>query len=351
MKYAYIALLILVLYVAGMYESAALMVLFMVQLFLIPLMLALAFYLKRHMKAEAEEQTVYAEINIPFMWRLRTVNSGRLPVGRFTVRFSCSGRAIEKNKKIKIRGSAERGEELHSFRDVCPHCGTAVLRADKLRVYDYMSLFSSGRRIEEEIAVIVFPRKYEMNIELDDSTGEEGDQSAAGNNYGEIRQIREYRDGDSIRHIHWNQTARSDKLWVKEYETEKAGRIRLLLELGDVRKYSASDIDAFYTLLYALVSGLLVNSYSVLVIRSGTEKPLAEITDDGECREMLAELYRTAEEPEGDFNGYERLRGDMCLTAELEWYAVDRLIFKFSKETLTEELTGRAFVIQTGEMI
>ena len=75
MKYAYIALLFLVLYVAGMYESAALMVLFLVQLFLIPVMLVLAVYLKRHLKAEAAENTVYTEVNIPFVWRLRTVNS------------------------------------------------------------------------------------------------------------------------------------------------------------------------------------------------------------------------------------------------------------------------------------
>lgn len=351
MKYAYIAFLFLVLYVAGMYESAALMVLFLVQLFLIPVMLALAVYLKRHLKAEAAENTVYTDVNIPFVWRLRTVNSGRLPVVRFSVRLRCGGRAMEKNTKIKVRGSAEHGEELHSFRDMCVHCGTAVLRADKLRVYDYMSLFSSGQRLREEITVVAFPRKYEMNIEIDNSSGEEGDYSSAGNNYGEIRQIREYRDGDSIRHIHWNQTARSDKLWVKEYETEKAGRVRLFLEIGDVRKYSASDLDAFYTLLYALVSGLLVSSYSVLVIRRGSKKPLSEVIGDDGCREMLAELYRTAEEPEGDFNGYERLRGDMRLTTDLEWYAEDRLIFKFSKKTLEEELTERAFVIQTGEMI
>ena len=88
------------------------------------------------------------------------------------------------------------------------------------------------------MTVIVFPRKYEMNIDpgIFSQDGDDEDRrslSLQGNNYGEIRQIREYRPGDPVRNIHWNQTARTGQLWVKEYEErEQAGGYRLLLGLS-----------------------------------------------------------------------------------------------------------------------
>ena len=48
----------------------------------------------------------------------------------------------------------------------------------------------------------------------------------------EIRQIREYRPGDARRFIHWNQSARTGDLWIKEYERQEEPCAVLLLDSG-----------------------------------------------------------------------------------------------------------------------
>lgn len=141
--------------------------------------------------------------------------------------------------------------------------------------------------MEEKTDVFVFPPRYEMQIRKEsDSDGLEDQYPQVsflpGNNYEEVRQIREYRDGDSVRHIHWNQTARRDSLWVKEYEEETKGRAVLFLDLKD-----------------------------------GKESVYA------------------AEPPD--------LRGAMRLTLDLVWFKGEDLIFRFSEENLGQELSRQNF--------
>lgn len=97
-----------------------------------------------------------------------------------------------------------------------------------------------------------------------------------GNNYEEVRQIREYRDGDSVRHIYWNQTARRDSLWVKEYEEETKGRAVLFLDLKDGKDKTESALDAFYTLAQALIQGLMRNGFRYTGTAELTEQRIPE---------------------------------------------------------------------------
>lgn len=86
-KSVFLALLIFIYYIAGMYENPALMVLFLTQLFLIPVMFILSRYLKKHLSMSVEEKNVFAEKDRPFTWTLKAENRGRLPVTRFALRF------------------------------------------------------------------------------------------------------------------------------------------------------------------------------------------------------------------------------------------------------------------------
>ena len=73
----------------------------------------------------------------------------------------------------------------------------------------------------------------------------------------EIRQLREYAAGDPYRLIHWNQTARTDVLWVKEYEPESERSVVIYLDF--FRSLSKQDIplDAFWEILRAFLEGML----------------------------------------------------------------------------------------------
>lgn len=45
--------------------------------------------------------------------------------------------------------------------------------------------------------------------------------------------IREYRSGDSLRHVHWRSTARGGRLLVREYEEQPASRLGVLLDASE----------------------------------------------------------------------------------------------------------------------
>lgn len=292
MKFAFLVLLFFIYYIAGMYESPALMVLFLTQFLLMPVLLFLSVYLNRHLTVSFEDKLVWAEKDRTYIWKLKTENRGRLPVSRFALKIAVSQSGGGQEKKRKVRGSGGCGTDSISYKDTAVHCGILTFRVVSLKVFDYLSLFSGKQTIEDEMKVVVFPRRYEMKIEADlvsDGNAEQNQRISflPGFNYEDIRQIREYRDGDSIRHIHWNQTARSDQLWVKEYEEEINGPVRLFLDPGGERSGPPADSDAFYTLFYALLSSLLRVVPSVHVFWKEKGKPgisAVNVSGEEQCR-------------------------------------------------------------------
>lgn len=291
MKFVFLALLFFIYYIAGMYESPALMVLFLTQFLLLVSMLPLARYLNRRLSVCFSETFIRAEKDRPYTWRLKADNRGKLPVGRFALRIS-DGR-----KKRRVYASAAPGESILAFEDTREHCGIFTIRADRLKVYDYLSLFSGKQRLHDEMRVAVFPVRYAMRLENADSFGSADShlQSPyrAGSVSGEIRQIREYRDGDRIRYIHWNQTARTGEPWVKEYEEEQNGQYSLYLERRAGQTPAA--FAAYCTLLDALLSALLAAAGPVRVLWREAQYPGIRdfyVRDGEQCRELLYLLYQ-----------------------------------------------------------
>ena len=119
-------------------------------------------------------------------------------------------------------------------------------KMEQLKVYDYLALFSASRKIRQELTVAAFPNSQPMRMEYPealwraDTDSREQVVNGRGDGTGEIRQLREYRPEDSWRHIHWNQRARTGRLWIKEYEEETNGMAVLGLEMQKEHRNSLS---------------------------------------------------------------------------------------------------------------
>ena len=119
-------------------------------------------------------------------------------------------------------------------------------KMEQLKVYDYLALFSASRKICQELTVAAFPNSQPMRMEYPealwraDTDSREQVVNGRGDGTGEIRQLREYRPEDSWRHIHWNQSARTGRLWIKEYEEETNGMAVLGLEMQKEHRNSLS---------------------------------------------------------------------------------------------------------------
>lgn len=189
-------------------------------------------------------------------------------------------------------------------------------KMEQLKVYDYLALFSASRK---------------------------------------IRQLREYRPEDSWRHIHWNQSARTGRLWIKEYEEETNGMAVLGLEMQKEHRNSLSDMDCFYRLLSSMVLGFLQQSVRLCVYWFDSEKGCVremEIFSQEQHRELLLQLYQLSAAEEGGTQEKEMLlrRGALygsffLLDTGLGWYKNGKLFHQFSGENLEQEIEQRVFTL------
>ena len=198
-----------------------------------------------------------------------------------------------------------------------------------MKVYDYLALFSASRKIRQELTVAAFSNSQPMRME--------------------------YRPEDSWRHIHWNQSARTGRLWIKEYEEETNGMAVLGLEMQKEHRNSLSDMDCFYRLLSSMVLGFLQQSVRLCVYWFDSEKGCVremEIFSQEQHRELLLQLYQLSAAEEGGTQEKEMLlrRGALygsffLLDTGLGWYKNGKLFHQFSGENLEQEIEQRVFTL------
>lgn len=372
-KLVYIFVTVITCYMAGVFRSAPLMALAGMEAVLFGAAFVQSRYLKRHLSAELLRHWEVVEKSMWLVCKIKLKNTGKLPVSRFQIKLrygycreaarggrqKSAGKCTAAGERAKyIDGSCAGGESIAQLEVAGRYCGIMTLRMVRLRVYDYLSLFSGARRMDGTVEVAVFPQEKALCLEL--SSPVEGEagllqeriSDRGGEAGGEVRQLREYQSGDSSRYIHWNQTARTGQLWVKEYEREADSCIRLFLDMEGMEESGEAEADAFYELVSALVLGLLKQTASVLVSwHDGAGRMVEMEVGSGEqCRELLLCLYRgrfpapccasqTAWETENRSSG-----GILKLDMRLGLYRNDMLLYRFSAEELEEQITGGKYL-------
>ncbi|HLO99980.1 MAG TPA: DUF58 domain-containing protein, partial [Fimbriimonas sp.] len=102
----------------------------------------------------------------------------------------------------------------------------------------------------EPTEIIVVPAPIPISLELPSSAGWGINEAVSGQAAGagiEPRGIRQYNQGDSLRHVHWRSSARTGQLQVKEFLAGSQGEAAFLLQRTagtDVGKGSVTSLDA-----------------------------------------------------------------------------------------------------------
>ena len=386
---AFLLFVILSFYIAGLYRYPPLLVLSAAALLSLPLLFFLPRHLKRRLLVEQVRKSETARKEEELVCELRVRNTGRLPVSRFGLRVSAwygDGQAVRKvsgadgamrpqKYRMVLYGGCDSGESVLRFSILAGHCGLMRISLDGLRVYDYFSLFSAGEKLQEEMTAAVFPAPTELRLVF--SSAEAGREepetvsacAVSGDSRDEVRQLREYRPGDLGRDIHWNQSARMDALWVREYEreTEKTAEIYLFpgrpgqgkrrFRKKQREEARLNRLDDFYLLLSALIHGLLKQEIRVRVYwqrkkngqmyQNGREGGFL-IRNPEDLRQLLLFLYKEGfpfvDETAGELPGKAMGEG-FCLNPDLELYWNGRLIHQFSRQRLEREVEEMVFVL------
>lgn len=253
---------------------------------------------------------------------------------------------------VRQEATIERGENRLPVSLPAPYCGLLSVTLTRLEVWDCFALFRAGKALDEKTEIAILPPAESLSITL--TPWEEAAGPCLAERLGalpledhhEIRQLREYRIGDRDRFIHWNLTARTGELWVKEFESENQQPANLLLVWGEEIP-SLPQWGSFFRLLSALLRGLLRQFPGVSVSwwGDGPQPTRVKVTGDAECKDLLLRLYRwTAggELPRHSSTSGER-QGRFVLDTGLGWYWEDTLLHRFSLEGLEQEIREKHF--------
>lgn len=119
------------------------------------------------------------------------------------------------------------------------HCGQMTISYPKMFVYDYLGLFRRDLSMAREQKVYIMPKP----VVSGQTPKPEGAAAATllrpkpGGGYSEIHDLRLYRPGDDLRHIHWKLSAKTGKLIYREpMEPVRKGYLLTLALTGDAKQ-------------------------------------------------------------------------------------------------------------------
>ena len=147
-----------------------------------------------------------------------------LPVTKGIARVRYQNTFSKEAGKMNVRFSVDAGKKRdRRIPVVMNHCGNVAIKVEKVRIFDYLSIFAwtVGKKFETQ-NVLVLPPVKEMYLGKNrwyNETSEDSDRFSLykkGDDPSEIFDIREYTDGDKIQRIHWKLSSKTGSLMVKE---------------------------------------------------------------------------------------------------------------------------------------
>ena len=136
---------------------------------------------------------------------------------------------------------------------------------------DPFGFFKHERLVEELTELIVVPVPFKVKLQsLDSVSVRQKDESATIEKPGdsiEFLGVREYREGDSIRKIHWISTARTGELITKQFELNVASTISFLLlnteEMGSGKDPEKTPMEDSLRIIISLAQAAIHSAYQV----------------------------------------------------------------------------------------
>ena len=345
-KVFFLAVIAMTCYIAGTYRNTVLLTLAVWEFLLLLVLFFLPYYWKKVLQVGFLTEIIAASKGINQTCRIFVRNKGVLAAGRFRIRMRF-GYQYGKKYRVRMFGTAGgTGESQLSFEMDTPYCGLLELELERVRFYDYLSFFSAGKKQKDKMQLLVLPKEQEGLIQENFKWNEkelflETWRKNGENEQMEVKQLREYQQGDNIRRIHWKQSARMQQLWIKELEQESDSIADLFLELaGEVP--TAKEMNCFYQVTAAILLELMQQAKRVAVhwFETAAEKEICiEIWDFISYQQLFCRLYqfdvRTAQE-EKEKQLFWRFREEgKCafrLNRKLEYYSNETFIIKFLEQ-------------------
>ncbi len=150
-------------------------------------------------------------------WTLSLHNRFHLPVARVSYRLRVVNRLTGEIHSARTSLRRARPEEDRSWTLETDHCGLVECTVDRLWACDCLGLFALPLRKPPVMILMIVPQpELPGLVELPEGTGISAPAAKGRAVFGENYELRPYREGDSLRMIHWKMTAKRDELVTRE---------------------------------------------------------------------------------------------------------------------------------------
>ena len=260
-----------------------------------------------------------------------------------------------------------------SFQFAAMHCGKLKISVKKCRIADYFHLFSCSVRKCTAAEGIVVPsgagRKFEY---AQFAAVRDGGQcqlrpEPPGDDNTELFGIREFRDTDNPKRIHWKRSSREETLFVKEYSRPLEKQCAIWIDRTQTKamQITGAKVDAQMEAAHALACILMRQQVPVVLFwntEQGTQHETIETPEQLQrCMVQVlespaptestgfqpvsepatyAELFCITHAAELDTNAYRRTAEQILVLSTDETVLQQAAVFPISMETLLETLAA-----------
>lgn len=226
-------------------------------------------------------------------WRAAANNPSPLPIPRLTARLVERNLLTGAKYKQRISLTGASNSSSVSIPAHTHHCGMAELRADRVRVWDYLGLFALIRPTADPVRMMITPIPSDPGpINLPEGQGirlrAEG---TARQGRGEDYDLREYRPGDPMRSVHWKLSSKWDELIVREATDSPVPIPLITFDFFGSAEECDRRLDRLAGYCYALLAGQ--HPLAILTLTKDGEPLLFSVSDHKELNFALTRLLST----------------------------------------------------------
>ena len=351
--YIFVVLLGLTWYLAGIYKSLSLMIFSIFELLIFVVLILTSFYNKSNIEIlfDSDKDAIISGKRSKF--NIITKNNGKIPISRFFIPLKIKYKnSNEKEQEQKIMGGAKIGEDILSFEYVIDDCGVLECCANKALVYDQISMYSVWKNLKLKKEIIVLPdtKPLRFTDKLGSNSGYNSGMDIVANKSGfssEFDQIREYRDGDSYKNIHWKLSSKTDDIMIKTFKDEVKENANVLIDATSIEGKSLKELSAFYSLIYSTLKGLL-NVYSNIGVEYKCKEHTIDviILDKCDITALIIGIMTNNFDSETLNNVIDKPSSYFCkLNGNLELLIEDILVKRFDSDNIKNDIDTTEIMI------
>lgn len=202
--------------------------------------------------------------------------------GRMELALECTNLLLGTVEHIPLSLAPSIAHHEHFFMPLnTERCGHIAYRLESFATNDMLGFTQCRATVKApQVSFTVYPQVNDITVRTErasftDVSGVTYDNRKKGQDRTEVFEIRDFRNGDSLKSVHWKLSARFDEMLVREPSRPSEHNIVLL---GDAHAYRIAEKDAARTLNATLT---VLASLSLALMRQGIDHTVVQ--SDGEA--------------------------------------------------------------------